>query len=180
MPQPSPHLLRSIEAIEVPSGTPVMIPEGTEIVVTQSLGDSHTIHTPGPGGLYRVQPDDADALGFPKFVRADRSQLPFSDDLVWEELRNVYDPEIPVNIVDLGLVYGVSSKHANDIAGKEVHVAMTLTAPGCGMGPVLAAEARQRIAHLPGVARANVELVWDPPWNPERISGDGKRKLGID
>jgi metal-sulfur cluster biosynthetic enzyme len=78
------------------------------------------------------------------------------------------------------LVYGVSSNDANDIAGKEVHVAMTLTAPGCGMGPVLAAEARQRIAHLPGVARANVELVWDPPWNPERISGDGKRKLGID
>ena len=105
---------------------------------------------------------------------------PFSEALVWETLKGVYDPEIPVNIVDLGLIYNLKAEVVEGASEVyKVLVQMTLTAPGCGMGPALAADARQRISELPGVAEADVQLVWDPPWGPERISVEGREKLGI-
>ena len=107
-----------------------------------------------------------------------RAEGPFNEELVWSALREVYDPEIPVNIVDLGLIYDMKAEEVE--GGHKIRVQMTLTAPGCGMGPTLAAEAKQRISVLPGVADADVHLVWDPPWGPERISHVGREKLGID
>jgi len=105
---------------------------------------------------------------------------PFSEELLWSALREVYDPEIPVNIVDLGLVYNLRAEPIEGGDLRKVTMEMTLTAPGCGMGPALAADARERLSVLPGVAEANVHLVWDPPWGPERISPAGRSKLGID
>ena len=99
---------------------------------------------------------------------------------VIEALKDIYDPEIPVNIVDLGLIYDLSTEPVGEGDRRKVTVQMTLTAPGCGMGPALAADARQRVSALPGVAEAEVSLVWDPPWGPERISPEGRVKLGID
>ena len=96
----------------------------------------------------------------------------------WNQLKTCYDPEIPVNIVDLGLVYSLDVK-SHQQGGSEVSVQMTLTAPGCGMGPIIASEARQKILTIDGVTEANVDLVWDPPWTPDRISEEGKQKLGM-
>ena len=104
----------------------------------------------------------------------------FSEDLVWKTLKTVYDPELPVNIVDLGLIYSLEAKDAANGPGKDVSAKMTLTAPGCGMGPTIAAEAEQRMLTVPGVASARVEVVWYPPWSPERISPAGREKLGMD
>ena len=103
---------------------------------------------------------------------------PFDVEKVWEQLRNCYDPEIPVNIVDLGLIYSLDV--SDEEKGKRVSVKMTLTAPGCGMGPSLAADAEQRMLTVAGIASANVELVWDPPWSPERISPAGRERLGME
>jgi metal-sulfur cluster biosynthetic enzyme len=105
---------------------------------------------------------------------------PFELEKVWAQLRGCYDPEIPVNIVDLGLIYSVDCADDESGKGKRVSVKMTLTAPGCGMGPTLARDAEQRILTVPGVAAANVELVWDPPWSPALISPAGKEQLGME
>jgi probable FeS assembly SUF system protein SufT len=130
------------------------------------------------GGLFRIAGKDADALGRESEAVKVVAEGPFEEALVWAQLHEVYDPEIPVNIVDLGLIYAMDVTDVAD--GKKVVVQMTLTAPGCGMGPSLAAEARQRISTLPGVSDADVLLVWDPPWGPERISAAGRTKLGLD
>jgi len=144
------------------------------------LGGAYTVHA-SVGGLYRITSQDADALGLEVAQAPTITEGPFSEELVWGALKEVYEPEIPVNIVDLGLIYSMRAEpmEGND-AVKKVTVEMTLTAPGCGMGPSLAAEARQRISALPGVAEADVHLVWDPPWGPDRISPAGRTKLGID
>jgi len=171
-------LTRDIAAIQIPSGTPIDLPAGTEVMITQELGDSFTVYVTHQAGLFRIQGKDADALG--RELRAtESSDGPFSVEKVWDQLRECYDPEIPVNIVDLGLVYAVDSAADDSGKGQRVSVKMTLTAPGCGMGPTLARDAEQRILTVPGVASANVELVWDPPWSPELISQAGKEKLGM-
>jgi probable FeS assembly SUF system protein SufT len=169
-------LTRDVDAVQIPSGNHVSLPAGTLVIVTQQLGDSFTIYVVHQAGLFRVRGEDGDALGGEKLTGATKP-AEFSEEAVWSQLRECYDPEIPVNIVDLGLVYSVNV--ADEDAGKRVHVQMTLTAPGCGMGPTLARDAEQRIMALPGVAAAAVELVWDPPWNPDRISAAGKEKLGM-
>jgi probable FeS assembly SUF system protein SufT len=169
-------LTRDLDAVQIPSGNHVSLPAGTLVIVTQQLGDSFTVYVVHQAGLFRVRGEDGDALGQAKLTSAS-NPAEFSEEAVWNQLRECYDPEIPVNIVDLGLVYGVNV--ADETAGKRVHVQMTLTAPGCGMGPTLARDAEQRIMALPGVVAANVELVWDPPWNPDRISAAGKEKLGM-
>lgn len=172
-------LRRNVEATQIPSGQLVHLPEGTPVSITQSLGGTFTVHA-SPGGLYRIGSADADALGKDAVEQVQVTAGPFSEELLWGALREVYDPEIPVNIVDLGLVYNL---RAEPLAGgdtRKVTVEMTLTAPGCGMGPSLAADARERLSVLPGVAEADVHLVWDPPWGPERISPAGRSKLGID
>lgn len=169
-------LARDIEAIRIPSGEKLVLPEGTEVVITQALGGSFTVLVPSQAGLYRVAGSDADALGRERPV-GEEGGGEFSEERLWEQLRQCYDPEIPVNIVDLGLIYGLAV--SGQEGSRHVEVKMTLTAPGCGMGPSIASEAQGRLLEVPGVSSANVELVWDPPWTPERISEEGRKKLGI-
>lgn len=170
-------LTRDVPATRIPSGEPVTLPAGTDVYITQALGGSYTVAVE-LSGLYRISGTDADALG-KEAAPADASsdEGPFHEEKIWEQLRNCYDPEIPVNIVDLGLIYNLEI--TDETGGKNVLVKMTLTAPGCGMGPALAADAQQRIMTVPGVTNANVELVWDPPWSPDRISQAGREKLGM-
>lgn len=172
-------LAREVNAIRIPSGDQITLPAGTAVIITQALGGSFTVVVANQAGLYRLQGSDADALGKQVSESVAASDGPFEEEKVWEQLRNCYDPEIPVNIVDLGLIYSLDVSDAPQGEGKHVGVKMTLTAPGCGMGPSLAADAEQRMLTVAGVASASVELVWDPPWSPDRISAAGREKLGM-
>lgn len=170
---------RDCEAVEIPAGHTVTIPKGTIAYVTQALGGTYTLQVPSFGGLYRIAGRDADAIG--KQVAEAAASGEVGQDLesrVWAALRTCYDPEIPVNIVDLGLVYDLQ---IGDLpgGGKRVDVKMTLTAPGCGMGGYIAHDARQKILAIEGVEEAEVELVWDPPWSPQMISPEGRQLLGM-
>ncbi len=174
-------LTREVSAIQIPSGDSVTLPAGTPVYITQRLGGTYTVAT--SQGLARIPAADADALGIDpdeetrKQEQAVRIKDAPLEDQVWDQLRQVYDPEIPVDIVNLGLVYDCG---LDDIDGKTVAtVKMTLTAPGCGMGPVIAADAQARIMMIEGIDDARVELVWDPAWNQEMISEEGKMKLGM-
>ena len=174
-------LLRDCEAIRIPSGETFTMKKGARVVVTQALGGSYTVAT--DEGLARITEANADALGLTPDVKEPMpppvaSTAKVEEQAVWEQLKTCYDPEIPVNIVDLGLVYDCSVEQADSQPAK-VNVKMTLTAPGCGMGPTIAAEARAKIESVPGVGEAAVELVWDPPWNQAMISEAGKMKLGL-
>ncbi len=171
-------LTREIEAIQIPSGNKITLPKDTTVLITQALGGAYTVHVPHQAGLFRIAGTDADALGKESHETTTAGDGPFDEEKVWEQLRQCYDPEIPVNIVDLGLIYGLDA--TDEEKGKRVSVKMTLTAPGCGMGPSLAADAEQRILSVAGVSSANVELVWDPPWSPERISPAGREVLGME
>lgn len=174
------ELTRECEAVQVPLGSSIRLEQGLEVFITQALGGSFTVQVPAYGGLYRISGKDADALG--KTAEDATSSAAVSGDveaMVWERLKTCYDPEIPVNIVDLGLVYGMEVLPAEDGA-KRVDVKMTLTAQGCGMGASIAIDARQKLLSIPGVAEANVDLVWDPPWNPQMISPEGRERLGLD
>lgn len=170
------NLKRDVEAVRIPSGDRILLPANTSVIITQALGGSYTVVVAHQAGLYRISGNDADALGEEAAVE-NGGDGPFNEERVWEQLRNCYDPEIPVNIVDLGLIYSLDVTDAD--GGKNVVVKMTLTAPGCGMGPSLAADAQQRILTVSGVTSAAVELVWDPPWSPDRISPAGREKLGM-
>lgn len=173
------ELNRDCEAVQIPAGHTVTLPKGTVGIITQALGGSYTLQVPSYGGLYRVGSQDADALG--KEGTSDSVAAGAATDLetqVWEQLKTCYDPEIPVNIVDLGLVYDMRVSDAD--GGKRVDVKMTLTAPGCGMGGYIAQEARQKLLQLEGVDEADVEVVWDPPWSPQMISPEGRQLLGME
>ena len=173
-------LTRACEAIQVPSGETTVLPAGLAVHLMQSLGGSFTVQPEGHAGLFRIDGRDADALGLTPPPRAARaaSRTPVEESAVWEQLKTCYDPEIPVNIVDLGLVYDLSvTPHPG--GGSRVDVKMTLTAPGCGMGSAIAADARFKIESLPGVAEATVGLVWDPPWSADMMTAEGKRRLGL-
>lgn len=173
-------LTRDCEVIKIPSGETFVLPKGTPVTITQALGGSYTIAS--EHGLGRITDSNADALGLevaPKpteAAAADSTKV--EDAAVWDQLKTCYDPEIPVNIVDLGLVYDCVIDQPPDQPAK-ILVKMTLTAPGCGMGPTIAAEAKAKIETLPGVEEAQVELVWDPAWNQAMISEVGKMKLGL-
>jgi probable FeS assembly SUF system protein SufT len=172
-------LSRDCEAIQIPAGLKTTIPADTKVIITQNLGGSYTIAC--DYGLFRISDSDADALGLESKTSGKKEAHPngeVAEEAVWDQLRTVYDPEIPVNIVDLGLVYDCQVSNAPD-GGTNVEVKMTLTAPGCGMGPAIAQDARLKILAIPGVDEANVELVWDPPWGQEMISEAGKMKLGL-
>src|SRR6185437_15332494 len=170
---------RDCDAVQIPAGTPVRLEKGVEVYLTQSLGGAYTLQVPALGGLFRVQGKDADALGL-EVEDTPAGELKSSDleSMVWEQLKTCFDPEIPVNIVDLGLVYGLELSPLD--GGQKVDVKMTLTAQGCGMGATIAIDAKHKIMSLPGVTDANVDLVWDPPWNPQMISPEGRERLGID
>lgn len=174
---------RDCEVVQIPAGHRLTLPRGTEAILTQSLGGTFTLQVPKLGALVRLSGSDADAIGLeagalprPGGLSAAAGDLEHE---VWEMLKTCYDPEIPVNIVDLGLVYDlrVSSTPSGQ---SEVEVKMTLTAQGCGMGATIAADAQQKIEMLSGVEAARVEIVWDPPWSPQMISREGREKLGID
>ena len=151
-------------------------------MITQSLGGSYTLMVPSYGGLFRLSNRDADAIG--RDARpaesASTGQALTGEALeqeVWAALKTCFDPEIPVNIVDLGLIYDMNISQLDD--GSRVDVKMTLTAQGCGMGGSIAADARNKLLDLPGVIEADVQVVWDPPWTPEKISPEGRTLLGI-
>lgn len=173
-------LSRDCKAILIPSGEEATLTAGSPVIITQSLGGTYTVAT--QTGLARIAEADADALGIEveKKDAAPRAAAggEVKEDEVWAQLKNVYDPEIPVNIVDLGLVYDLILGKSES-GGTTVNVKMTLTAPGCGMGPTIAADARGRILTVPGVESAEVELVWSPPWNQGMISEAGRMKLGL-
>jgi probable FeS assembly SUF system protein SufT len=174
---------RDCEVVQIPAGHRLTLPRGTEAILTQFLGGTFTLQVPKLGVLVRLSGHDADAIGrepepspLSPRARAEEGDLVQH---VWEALRTCYDPEIPVNIVDLGLVYDLRVS-STPRGANEVEVKMTLTAQGCGMGATIAADAQQKIATLPGVEEARVEIVWDPPWSPQMISPAGREKLGID
>jgi probable FeS assembly SUF system protein SufT len=178
----SAELARDCEAVQIPQGTTVTLPQGTPVDITQTLGGSFTVHA--RGGLYRIAPKDADALGLRAATDADQktgnaTPADVDEKKVWETLRTCYDPEIPVNIVDLGLVYDL---HIEKLPSgfNRVNVKMTLTAPGCGMGPTIARDAQEKIMYLDGVEEADVEVVWDPPWHQSMITAEGRRILGLE
>ena len=175
-------LTRDCKVILIPSGEESTLVAGSPVIITQSLGGTYTVAT--QTGLARVAETDADALGIEP--TAATPMVPVStggggdvkEDDVWTQLKNVYDPEIPVNIVDLGLVYDLILGRS-EAGGTTVNVKMTLTAPGCGMGPTIAADARSRILTVPGVESAEVDLVWSPAWNQGMITEAGRMKLGL-
>jgi probable FeS assembly SUF system protein SufT len=175
-------LSRDCEAIQIPSGQKTTISAGTQGVITQSLGGSYTIAT--YQGLARIAEKDLDALGLEKPESQPAEKLAtttngqVSEEDIWNQLRQCYDPEIPVNIVDLGLVYDCRLIRKQE-GGTKVEVKMTLTAPGCGMGPAIAHDAQSKILSIDGVDEADVQLVWDPPWNQNMISEAGRMKLGM-
>ncbi|MBA3882696.1 MAG: putative Fe-S cluster assembly protein SufT [Chthoniobacterales bacterium] len=177
-------LSRDTEAVQIPSGNKTTIPVGTQGVITQTLGGSYTIAT--YQGLARIAEKDLDALGIEKPHQQPNPAVPAASDAagevddkaVWDQLRQCYDPEIPVNIVDLGLVYDCQLQKSQN-GGTKVDVKMTLTAPGCGMGPAIAHDAQSKIMSIEGVDEAEVQLVWDPPWNQNMISEAGRMKLGM-
>ena len=177
------ELTRDCEATQIPAGTGTTLPAGTPVDITQTLGGSYTVHALG-GGLFRIAAKDADALGLkpePSEETAPKPPAtgPVEEKDVWDTLRNCYDPEIPVNIVDLGLVYDM---HVEPLpSGRSaVSVKMTLTAPGCGMGGAISLDAQQKLLCLPGVEEARVDIVWDPPWHHSMITPEGRKILGLD
>ncbi len=178
-------LIRDCEAVQIPLGQAVTLPSGTLVDITQTLGGNYTVQA--PGGLFRIAASDAGALG----LESSRSLMeevcrqpasaagPVEEKLVWDTLKTCFDPEIPVNIVDLGLVYDLVVEPAPSGRSK-VRVKMTLTAPGCGMGTVIASDARQKLLYLPGVEEAEVDIVWDPPWHQSMITAEGRKVLGLE
>jgi len=170
------ELLRDCEAVQIPAGHTMLLEKGTEAMLTQSLGGSFTLQVPAYGGLFRIAGKDADAIG-KEPLEAPAAAGGSLEDQVWAALKTCYDPEIPVNIVDLGLVY--SMELTPDGEAQRVDVKMTLTAQGCGMGGAIAADARLKLLDLPGITDAEVEIVWDPPWTPQMISAEGRERLGM-
>ena len=172
---------RDCDAVVIPDGFKVVIPMGTEGVVMQLLGDNYTIRV-DTGYLVRVEGHDADAIGKDPTLAEGNGDGngEIDEDRVMALLRTCYDPEIPVNIVDLGLIYGCDVVSDEDSDGIRVDVTMTLTAPGCGMGQVLKSDIEQKIGRLKGVSVTNVELVFDPPWSMERMTEEARLELGFE
>lgn len=170
---------RDCDAVLIPVGEKVTLPAGTYGFVTQALGSSFTIYI--EGNLFRIAGTDADAIGkeplAPPEVAEDATESDI-EAVVWQQMRTCYDPEIPINIVDLGLIYSCRIERT-ERGSRVVHVEMTLTAPGCGMGDILAADVRDKIEIIPTVERAEVELVFDPPWNQSMMSEAAQLEAGL-
>jgi len=175
---------RDIPATIVPYGDQVTIPAGTVVTITHRLGGNFTVTW--SGGMAQINGVHAEALGEQSATAtsegksaADDHEGPPCEEELWDALRGVFDPEIPVNIVDLGLIYSLNILPDEDAGEYDVKVDMTLTAPGCGMGPVIAQDAQMKVEAVPGVRQAMVDIVWDPPWNQDMISEIGKMELGL-
>lgn len=173
---------RDCPAVTVPYGSPVTIEAGCEAIITQQLGNTYTVMV--EGNLYRIEGKDGDALGFEvieeeKHIHEGPITAEVIEDAAWNMLSTCYDPEIPVDIVNLGLVYECNVSPAGAPESFRVEVKMTLTAPGCGMGTMIADEARNKLLNIEGVDEAMVDLVWDPPWSREMISEPARLQLGL-
>jgi len=172
-------LERECDAVLIPVGEKVRLPEGTSGFVTQALGGSFTIYI--EGNLFRIAGVDADAIGKepirPPEVPENASDADV-EEVIWAQMRTCYDPEIPINVVDLGLVYDCDIRTTPN-GKREVDIRMTLTAPGCGMGPVLTEDVREKVEIIPTIERANVELVFDPPWNQSMMSEEARLEAGL-
>ena len=169
-------LTRDVDAYIVPSGDKVTLLSGNVVRITQALGGNYTILA--NGNMVQITAENADALGFEVEKKPEpETDNDFSEQLVWDQLRSCYDPEIPVNIVELGLIYDLDTSENDD--GKTVNIKMTLTAPGCGMGPVIADEVDRKVKGINGVQYVNVELVWEPQWNQNMMSEAAKLELGM-
>jgi probable FeS assembly SUF system protein SufT len=173
-------LARDCDAILIPAGTPIRLPEGSVVFITQALGGNYTVNI--NGNLAQISSADADALGFER-----QSSDPFApktdggavdESLLWDQMRTCYDPEIPINIVDLGLIYDCRVTPLEG-GGNRVDVLMTLTAPGCGMGEFLAQDVRAKLALVPNVSEVNVNLTFDPPWSHDRMSEAARLETGM-
>ena len=175
-------LSRDVDAVAVPAGHTVNLPKGTEVAITQALGGSYTLMVPTYGGLFRIPSKHADAIGKEPPAENAAARAPLTGEAleteIWQALKTCYDPEIPVNIVDLGLIYGMEVLPIGE-GSSRIEVKMTLTAQGCGMGASIASDAQTKLLDLPGVREADVQVVWEPMWTPERISPEGKQLLGI-
>jgi probable FeS assembly SUF system protein SufT len=172
-------LSRECAAVIIPAGEAVTLPEGTSGYLTQSLGGSFTVYI--EGNLFRIAGVDADAIGKeplkPPDVPPDATEEEL-ESVLWQQMKMCYDPEIPINIVDLGLIYRCDIE-INDAGQRIVSVDMTLTAPGCGMGEILMEDVREKIEIVPTIERANVELVFDPPWNQSMMSEEARLEAGL-
>lgn len=172
-------LSRDVEAVIVPAGTPVTLKAGLAGYITQALGGSFTLYI--EGNLYRIPGEQADAIGKEPIRAPELPPGATEDDvreLAWAQMRQCYDPEIPVNIVDLGLVYTCTVTPAPD-GTRQISVNMTLTAPGCGMGEVLVRDVREKLELIPTVSQADVQLVFDPPWSQSMMSDAAKLQTGM-
>ncbi len=182
--------LRDCDIIQIPSGNKTTAPAGTQAIVTQTLGGNVTLSIPTLGMLAQVLGRNVEALqrgtdpvtsGEPAPVTTEFNahEGPVNEPQLWQVMKTCYDPEIPLNIVDLGLIYDVKITPLDKPHQSRVDVKMTLTAMGCGMGPAIAAQVRDKLLQVPGVVEAQVDIVWDPPWNQNMITEDGKKRLGI-
>jgi probable FeS assembly SUF system protein SufT len=174
------NLNRECQAIGIPSGVRELLPQGATVRIMQSLGSGYTV-VDNRGYMLRIDARDADAMGLAAEASAASAVVEgsFKEDMVWDQLKTVYDPEIPVNIVDLGLIYACTIADI-ETGGKKIDIEMSMTAPGCGMGNVLKADVESKLARLPEIKEVRVEVVFDPPWNPSRMSEAAKLKLGFD
>jgi probable FeS assembly SUF system protein SufT len=170
---------RDVEGLMVPSGIPMMLPKDSLVYITQAMGGSFTVYF--EGNLVRVPGVDADALGkepvTPPALPDDATDEQF-EALAWEQLKTIYDPEIPINIVELGLVYECAIRRLPS-GQRAVSLRMTVTAPGCGMGEILVEEARQKLGIIPTVGEVDVQLVFDPPWSQEMMSEAARLEAGL-
>jgi probable FeS assembly SUF system protein SufT len=169
---------REARVIQIPDGTPLVLPAGTSVRIAQALGDTYTLVTPR-GQMVRLDAKDADVIGKEAPAAAANAEGDSLEEQVWGQLRTCFDPEIPVNIVDLGLIYDCTVTDADEAGQRQAQVKMTLTAPGCGMGQVLADDVKRKLEGLPGIATADVEVVFDPPWNPNMMTEAAKLQLGM-
>ena len=171
------ELKRECEAIEIPSGIRRMLPALTRVRISQFLGSGYTVVT-DTGYMCRIDAKDSDAMGMTAPAAQEKpADVPFSENMVWDQLKTVFDPEIPVNIVDLGLIYSCKITDREQ-GGKKVAVDMSMTAPGCGMGDVLKEDVRRKVQSVPGVREVQVDVVWDPPWDASRMSDAARLQLG--
>lgn len=174
-------LRRDCPAVLIPAGTPITLPEGQQVTITQSLGGSYTCYV--EGSLVRIDGKDADALGKSptqyQFEESEASANGVVDEqLIWQQLATCYDPEIPINIVELGLIYDCKVMPLLE-GGNRVDIKMTLTAPGCGMGAVLQSDVANKVKTVPNVTDAHVEIVFEPPWDQSRMSEAAKLQSGL-
>jgi probable FeS assembly SUF system protein SufT len=172
-------LTRDCQTTQIPSGISWPLKAGTQVRLMQALGGSYTVMT-DQGYMVRIDAKDADALGLSPEIAAAAAAAPheFSEQLVWDQLRGVYDPEIPVNVVDLGLIYECKISEGNE--AHNIELKMTMTAPGCGMADVLKNDIQRRLSGLPFVKDVRVEVVFDPPWTPARMTEGARLQLGLD